>query len=132
MEIRPVQSFVVPSAAVIGILIVLRGIVSRRVQAERHSGAVYVLSNESTGNEVIAYRRAPDGTLTMSGSFSTGGEGTTSTGPDPWGHKEHWCSEKVTACFLPSMPEATKSPSLRWATPASHLWTRCLRAAQCL
>lgn len=85
MEIRPVQSFVVRRAAEIGILIVLLGIVSRPVQAERHFGAVYVLSNESTGNSVIAYRRASDGTLTMSGSFSTGGEGTTATGADPLG-----------------------------------------------
>lgn len=85
MEIRSVKSFVVRIAAVIGMLVVLLGIVSQPVQAERHSGAVYVLTNQSTGNAVIVYRRAPDGTLTMSGSFSTGGKGTMATGADPLG-----------------------------------------------
>jgi 6-phosphogluconolactonase len=48
------------------------------------SGAVYVLTNQSTGNAVMVYQRAPDGTLSFSGKFSTGGEGA-GTGADPLG-----------------------------------------------
>jgi len=39
-------------------------------------GNVYVMSNATTANEVIAFDRAPDGTLTMAGSYATGGTGT--------------------------------------------------------
>src|SRR5829696_2951202 len=38
------------------------------------SGAVYVLTNQP-GNAVAAFDRAPDGTLTPAGMFSTGGSG---------------------------------------------------------
>jgi 6-phosphogluconolactonase len=39
------------------------------------SGAVYTLSNQPTGNSVIVFDRAADGTLTLVGSFPTGGTG---------------------------------------------------------
>lgn len=39
-------------------------------------GAVYALTNAPGGNEVIAYRRAADGSLAPAGSFATGGAGT--------------------------------------------------------
>lgn len=42
----------------------------------RSSGAVYVLSNQPTGNSVLAYDRAADGTLTAAGQYPTGGTGT--------------------------------------------------------
>ncbi len=38
--------------------------------------AVYVLSNQAAGNSVVAYDRAADGTLTLDGSYPTGGLGT--------------------------------------------------------
>lgn len=38
-------------------------------------GAVYVLSNDPAGNAVLAFTRAPDGTLTPAGAFPTGGTG---------------------------------------------------------
>jgi 6-phosphogluconolactonase len=38
------------------------------------SGAVYVLTNQAS-NAVAAFYRAPDGTLTAAGTFSTGGSG---------------------------------------------------------
>lgn len=41
-----------------------------------HAGAVYTLSNGSSGNAVIVYDRAADGALTPAGSVSTGGLGT--------------------------------------------------------
>src|SRR5712692_3625283 len=40
------------------------------------AGAVYTLSNSTTGNAVLAYSRDADGTLTPQGSFPTGGAGT--------------------------------------------------------
>lgn len=43
---------------------------------DRDGGAVYVLSNQPAGNEVLAFSRAADGTLSPAGSFATGGTGT--------------------------------------------------------
>src|SRR5215208_2135670 len=39
-------------------------------------GAVWTLSNAATGNAVLAFDRAADGTLSPQGSYSTGGRGT--------------------------------------------------------
>src|SRR5687768_14472054 len=39
-------------------------------------GVVYTLSNASTGNAVLMFARAADGSLTPAGSFATGGLGT--------------------------------------------------------
>ena len=39
-------------------------------------GAVYVMTNEVAGNRILVYDRAPDGTLTASGAFATGGTGS--------------------------------------------------------
>jgi 6-phosphogluconolactonase (cycloisomerase 2 family) len=39
-------------------------------------GAVYVLSNQPSGNAVVVYARAADGTLSPAGSYATGGSGT--------------------------------------------------------
>ena len=39
-------------------------------------GVVYALSNDPAGNAVVAFARAPDGTLSPAGSFPTGGTGT--------------------------------------------------------
>lgn len=44
--------------------------------AGRNAGAVYTLSNATAGNAVVAFDRAPDGTLTPAGTFATGGTGT--------------------------------------------------------
>jgi 6-phosphogluconolactonase len=45
-------------------------------------GAVYVLSNQSTANSVLVYRRDSNGSLAYSNSFPTGGTGA-GTGSDP-------------------------------------------------
>ncbi|HEY2532046.1 MAG TPA: beta-propeller fold lactonase family protein [Xanthobacteraceae bacterium] len=37
------------------------------------SGAVYTMTNSTTGNAVVVYARAADGTLMLSGTFPTGG-----------------------------------------------------------
>jgi 6-phosphogluconolactonase len=39
-------------------------------------GAVYVLSNQASGNEVLVYNRSSNGSLSAAGSFSTTGNGT--------------------------------------------------------
>jgi 6-phosphogluconolactonase len=39
------------------------------------AGAVYTLTNRVDGNEVVAFRRATDGSLTRIGTFATGGKG---------------------------------------------------------
>jgi len=39
-------------------------------------GAVYAMTNEVTGNRIVAFDRAADGTLTPGGSFATGGTGS--------------------------------------------------------
>lgn len=38
--------------------------------------AVYTMSNATSGNRILAFHRAPNGTLTAAGSFATGGLGT--------------------------------------------------------
>jgi 6-phosphogluconolactonase len=43
------------------------------------SDNVYIQSNESEGNRVLAFRRDPDGKLIQRGTFSTGGAGTGTT-----------------------------------------------------
>jgi 6-phosphogluconolactonase (cycloisomerase 2 family) len=44
--------------------------------SDNSPGAVYTLTNSPAGNAVVAYSRAADGTLTMQGTFPTGGSGT--------------------------------------------------------
>jgi len=43
---------------------------------EDNSGAVYVLSNATSGNQVLMYNRSSNGSLSAGGSFATGGNGT--------------------------------------------------------
>src|SRR5262245_19842201 len=42
----------------------------------RHVGQVFTMSNASSGNAVLSYGRAADGSLRAVGSFATGGIGT--------------------------------------------------------
>ena len=46
------------------------------VSAESRGGAVYVASNEATGNRILQFLRDEHGVLAAAGSFSTGGAGT--------------------------------------------------------
>ena len=61
----------------------LAGVAAKVVAAEDTPGAVYVLTNQSA-NSVMVFARAGDGTLSLSGSFATGGAGA-GTGVDPLG-----------------------------------------------
>ncbi|MEX3948463.1 lactonase family protein [Paraburkholderia sp. EG287B] len=47
-------------------------------------GAVYVMSNQPSGNSVLVYARATNGTLTYAATYQTGGKGA-GTGADPLG-----------------------------------------------
>jgi 6-phosphogluconolactonase (cycloisomerase 2 family) len=59
----------------IGIVATLRPTTNTTAAAVNFkSGAVYVLTNQ-VSNAVAAFDRAPDGTLTAAGTFSTGGAG---------------------------------------------------------
>jgi len=49
---------------------------ARKGHGESGRGNVYTLSNQATGNEVIAFRRAANGELTFDAAYSTGGNGT--------------------------------------------------------
>lgn len=40
------------------------------------AGSVYTMSNDAAGNEVLAYRRAADGSLTFQDAYATGGTGS--------------------------------------------------------
>lgn len=51
-------------------------------QAGLRAGAVYAATNQASGNAIVAYRRASDGSLTLVGSFPTGGAGI-GGGTDP-------------------------------------------------
>src|SRR4029079_16922283 len=44
--------------------------------ADDDKQAVYTITNNASGNEVLAFHRAADGRLTPAGSFPTGGMGT--------------------------------------------------------
>lgn len=43
------------------------------------AGAVYTMTNAAGGNEVLAFDRSPDGSLSPAGAFATGGSGSGST-----------------------------------------------------
>ena len=49
---------------------------AQSVDSQDGTGAVFVMTNSVTKNEVIAYQRAADGTLRQVGRFATGGRGS--------------------------------------------------------
>ncbi|MBW7882507.1 MAG: beta-propeller fold lactonase family protein [Caldilineaceae bacterium] len=46
-------------------------------QSSGAPGAVYAMTNASSGNEIVVYHRSADGLLTLAGFFATGGLGKT-------------------------------------------------------
>jgi 6-phosphogluconolactonase len=46
------------------------------MRSEESNGAVYLQTNDAAKNEVVAYDRAADGSLTYAGAYETGGRGT--------------------------------------------------------
>ncbi len=72
------------------LILVLAGSINVYAAAEPslQDGAVYLMTNATSGNQVIAYYRASDGTLTPNGTYNTGGLGSgvgTAVPPDPLG-----------------------------------------------
>jgi 6-phosphogluconolactonase len=64
-----------------GLLMVLAGIAAVSpipgvAQHEKEAGAVFVMTNAADKNEVIAYKRAANGTLSYSAAYKTGGRGS--------------------------------------------------------
>jgi 6-phosphogluconolactonase (cycloisomerase 2 family) len=53
------------------------GLVIAPANAQGVVGSVYIMSNSASGNQVIVYSRAADGTLTWKASYSTNGLGIT-------------------------------------------------------
>src|SRR5215471_15514335 len=45
-------------------------------ELSKRAGAVFVMNNSATRNEIISFTRGADGSLQPSGSFATGGRGT--------------------------------------------------------
>lgn len=75
-----VRRWVVMLAAVAALIVVSASLGAAQMD---DSGAVYVLSNQSS-NSVLVYARGANGSVSFSGSFSTGGAGM-GTGGDPLG-----------------------------------------------
>lgn len=67
------QPMIVVAAAA---ALVVAASATKAVHAERSPGAVYTMSNATTGNRILVLDRAPNGTLTPAGSFATGGLGS--------------------------------------------------------
>jgi 6-phosphogluconolactonase (cycloisomerase 2 family) len=53
--------------------------VSAQNQSSQNAGAVFVMTNDVSHNQVISYGRAADGSLLETGKFATGGRGTGGT-----------------------------------------------------
>ena len=67
------------------------------MQNDAHQGAVYLQTNDEKKNEVVAYERAADGSLTYVGAYESGGRG------------------EVRAAFLGALVIATVSNGLNTA-----------------
>jgi len=68
-------------AVQLALILVLAGAVSigggtAWARADRAGGAVYAMTNDASGNEVVVYDRSQNGSLTLVGSVGTGGMGT--------------------------------------------------------
>ncbi|MGH2637340.1 MAG: lactonase family protein [Actinomycetota bacterium] len=63
-------------ALVLGSMLVLPLLATVPAFADRPAGTVYTLSNDASSNAVLVFHRAPDGSLTPSGSDPTGGLGS--------------------------------------------------------
>ena len=48
----------------------------KRDKTDLTAGAVYAMTNDAAGNEVLAFERDDDGSLSLQGTYSTDGEGT--------------------------------------------------------
>lgn len=92
---------------------------AQTVETDGTDGTVYTLTNTPMRNEVIAYRRAADGTLTMQGTYDTGGLGsgayensdTMIVLGSAAGQSSPVDLGATRTCCLPPTQAATRSPS---------------------
>ncbi|MBA3718268.1 MAG: beta-propeller fold lactonase family protein [Actinobacteria bacterium] len=76
-KLRPtVISAVVVVAAALAVIGAAGAGNGSRDKTDLTAGAVYAMTNDAAGNEVLAYERDDDGSLSLQGTYSTGGEGT--------------------------------------------------------
>src|SRR3989442_7703449 len=63
--------------AIVSLLVLIVPAAAARPYNEHHSsiGAVYVMTNDPSGNSVLVYGRSADGILTWAGTFATNGLG---------------------------------------------------------
>lgn len=71
-----IRRLVVTGVFAVALLALLLVVSADKSWAQGLPGAVYTLTNQPTGNSVIVFDRAADGTLTLAGSYPTGGTGT--------------------------------------------------------
>ena len=69
------------AAAAVAALVAVQAASAGTARASRHGGKlVFVQTNQPTGNQIVVYDRAGDGTLTQAGTYDTGGQGGTAVG----------------------------------------------------
>src|SRR5438477_11873562 len=71
------------AVAALAVLFVFGHAIKSAVAAPRSRGFVYVMTNQTSGNTVIQYARASDGTLTKVTEVATNGLGGTGNGVGP-------------------------------------------------
>src|SRR5215469_641903 len=76
------QDFSLVSAVILGLLVSWPYQKAAAQNQDLRLGAVYIETNGKPNNQVIAFFRNGNGTLTEAGRFSTGGSGTAATIPD--------------------------------------------------
>lgn len=84
MKLRPIFRVAGASALVLGLALVAANSANastpRGFNGSHSQSALFVETDASTGNSVLSYRQASDGTISFAGSYSTGGLGATATG----------------------------------------------------
>jgi 6-phosphogluconolactonase len=71
--------FTYKSAAVLAVLSLTAAVPSNAQERSTTSGAVFVMTNSNTGNEILQFLRNPNGSLVSVGKTPTGGNGTGGT-----------------------------------------------------
>ena len=85
MHSKPLSGrWLVSLLAALGLFVTLNSVIGATEDAGS-VGFVYVMTNKSTGNSVIQYRRTGNGSLTWLREVATGGNGTGANGADPLG-----------------------------------------------
>src|SRR5580698_11350966 len=76
--------FTYKSAALLAVLSLTAAVRSNAQETSTTSGAVFVMTNSNTGNEILQFARNPNGSLVPVGKTPTGGNGSGGT-TDPLG-----------------------------------------------